>query len=179
MSQILDLLGPDTLLASFQDTLDNMSAVGELPHELGDTLTEPAIARGLADLRNYALTNGFQKKGTFTRVEDHRLLLASRNCAIRPISQDGAAKLESIGRLRIEEDDLVSYSWSAGLNQFPVGELVAAAEILYDYVTHYAASVHSAKSKSELTHSCGIEHVLGCELVRRVRKARVLCLRVS
>jgi hypothetical protein len=163
--QILDVLSPETMLESFRDLLTNMQSPKLLPGELARRLNNDDLKQGLENVMSTVFEKGFDSPGTYTRVEDHRILLTSAQCKINFIKEEGCVELQAIAPRVVSGVDSLVYNWYSGTVGYQHLDPFIATERLYTYATRFANVETEAKSKPYFTYVTGIDHLLGCEII--------------
>ena len=141
----------------------NMLNSGSPGAPVSPHMENPAVRAGVTDFAVYTLRLGFQKQGTYTRIEDHRIMLVANEAMVTPMDTEGCARPETITVLR--GIGKLTFNWSAGLRFFSDRDPLEAANQIYDYVKKYASTPQAEKSKPTITYAAQVEHLLGCELI--------------
>jgi hypothetical protein len=136
-----------------------------LPNHFPFGETKEPIQKGLGVVYDCVFNKGFDAPGTYTRIEDHRILLVPERCRIQLVHTDGWVNLDSISPIQVDGKRTIVYRWHAGLKGLSKFDPLAIAQRLYSYVQIYAPSSGRAKSKSALTYAIGADHLLGCQVI--------------
>lgn len=168
-SQLLDILGPDTMIESFRHVVTNMLEAAKLPARIAQRIKDKPIQDGLSAIYKYVFEDGFDKEGTYTRIEDHRIVLATKRCRINLVHEDGCVSLQAVASLQLEGCSTLGYYWLAGLKDNLELDPLQSAGRLCDYVHKYAPRAGAAKSKPMLTYASQVEHLLGCDIIDELK----------
>ena len=170
--QLLDILGSDTMLASFQDHLYNLSEPDSVPAPLREQVT-PQISRGAQVLRQYVFSEGFECPGTYTRLEDQRIFLLPKGCRVDIKLSEGSVRFEGYPKVEVSGRTSTCFCWAAGLRDFADVDPIAVAVALNDYVREFAHDRQTAKSKAYLVVATGVDYSLGCSVIDKLRELAV------
>jgi len=168
-SVLLDVFGADTLMVSFRDHLTNMLAYSQSSEIKADSETNQNIVYGCTKLFNFLFPNGFERQGTYTRIEEQRILLVPQKCQLESKTHDGAINFKGMTAVKANGEDLPAYVWVGGALEFPEHDPVTGAIRLLDYVSHFAVSEQAAKSKTELAVATHTDFDLCCRVVDELK----------
>jgi hypothetical protein len=163
VSQTLDILGADTMLGSFKDNLD-MPRSPQLRKSITKELTDDDIL-GLQQVKDFAFENGFLSEGTYTRIEDQRILLVPRGCRIDTKFFEGSVSFQGLAPIETEWGKAIAYRWSSGLNEYSRHDPVAVAGSVAGHLKEFAPGPALAKSKPDIAVATSAEYKLCCAVV--------------
>lgn len=172
-SQILDVLGPQTMVQTFRSLLSSICASDNLPQDFQNKLQPLKLDSPLKKLKKYIFDDGFDSPGTFTRIEDHRIIVVSKYCKISLIKNDGSVSLEAIAP--DGSDGAIAHHWYAGFRENWFLDPFTVINNLYEYVKNFSSTKKNAKSKPYITYATGVDHLLGCRIIETLSELKIFC----
>ena len=171
--QLLHILGADTMLASFKDELSNLSEPTWVSSPRA-TKVPQSIQDIAGTVLKQVFQDGFEKPGTYTRIEDQRLFLLPQDCRVYVKHNEGSVRFIGYPKIDIVGKTSNCLCWSAGLRDFAAYDPIAVALLVNEYIRSYATTRVNAKSKADIVVATGVDYELGCHVIDELEAINVL-----